>query len=1385
MAQHGDQRSAAHGKLGHQKTPSFIAAVVENAIAAVCGSPPAALAKGGFTDVGLHTGGKARDTAWALVLEASCALLCDLSFPVIRNHCRPYLHLLLVHILAWALGEHMEVTESSVLCVDVGVSLLSELCSIGSVLAEQRYIVEGLAQFCCEQRAKLEHHQSNCAQAQMSLFTLPSTSDLQSVFSSPEEHVQHFSFTAPDSPRFTAASSSSQVLSRATATIQPREVQQSGDEICTLHSWLLQHTDTDWNSLLLRFHTCKHALFTACCHYLPRGSCALSLSHTQLEECVSIFRQCTNSIVGHPGSSEALGLARIYSVETLGIWIAACLLHKLVVTSHPHLQAYRLPLDFRKLQQLVLEEAAANGCLLIVSEYCQRYLKGDSMAMFSTIDFSATRAIAQAEVMANPDLMQFHKDQQNNAGRLMEERWKKVLEKKKWLKDLRVRLQKAKNKRDAYIPRYHYDYGYQNLAAVVTQLEQSIDEANSPPPVCILPFPQGSTEANVVVFFAKGSDDIHALASLLYMAQQLIFPRGPYEDFPGIPYSVTWASHLINHGVPHCANRLVFLVWDQYTRIPQQVGPCTVDEYRSPSDGVWWPDDCGQKLAWQGGNLEQDKKSVWFNPFFTPDQRKISCFFTAALRFPCLQWAMYTWSSIDNVSDLARSNLGLCRQKDRPQWLSPLGFQAFTTMRAGAHQQLRHVACALHDRQLPLHEPAVHSLILQTLYHVGPFCSTGTGAGISLAWKRDLHTGDFLSQLTEEVAATLSQLQCKVREHQAMLLLGELAGFIRQYNGKDLRQECASVCDAWTQDAVKQLAKVEAEVYVDPRQVHEMRSRECLFSGYALLCYHTGPLSREDAATMLKFAVRMRQGLVFADGTPLKDVVRSTELKCENALAARAYEILQLLDDAALTAALNSVVEGSHSSLTWTRITPCSTAFHAHASAGAGPLYSLNVLTGLVLVDGYPLQTLPQSVLSHKLYQRCFGDRRFEVSREGSQWTTTRTLHGFCYQFELDEADGLHVTEVDTAAQEVLTLNDMINLPDKLPKRVTSMGSFWYSAKHTAIVVRPLCFQEHHPLFLATGVGTSSCRLFTVSQRKTCHWLELLQLADSGKLSQLVTPTSPTLRRLVELLSKFDTPDFIHVVLQPVPRRSPRSPVFTLQLQLPRFQQHFDIRADGCVASLDRRGFFLSGKQLLPCLSRFTGYLVVVGDSGVATELLVPDGTVHRKDNGEVSVQVSREPDAQLNYMAYRWKERLHLLHAHDNEARLHLAALLAASGTLLAEPALGVTGADAALQLVRRSFPSRPLSQAEAVKLQSVAQYSAGFPCLAVLCQCLAETAGQLHCLYPPPADAVAFYNKDVATEYCRKCTSNAGDRRLPLLLPRKRSLHSTRFSRVPGTIN
>ena len=80
-----EKQNPSGGRKSHfQRTPAFIHSAVQAALRAVSSqqmssSTPFPPPRGGFTDVGLHTGGKARATSWPLVqsmIKVSRVLQC-------------------------------------------------------------------------------------------------------------------------------------------------------------------------------------------------------------------------------------------------------------------------------------------------------------------------------------------------------------------------------------------------------------------------------------------------------------------------------------------------------------------------------------------------------------------------------------------------------------------------------------------------------------------------------------------------------------------------------------------------------------------------------------------------------------------------------------------------------------------------------------------------------------------------------------------------------------------------------------------------------------------------------------------------------------------------------------------------------------------------------------------------------------------------------------------------------------------------------------------------------------------------------------------------------------------------------------------------------------
>ena len=110
--------------------------------------------------------------------------------------------------------------------------------------------------------------------------------------------------------------------------------------------------------------------------------------------------------------------------------------------------------------------------------------------------------------------------------------------------------------------------------------------------------------------------------------------------------------------------------------------------------------------------------------------------------------------------------------------------------------------------------------------------------------------------------------------------------------------------------------------------------------------------------------------------------------------------------------------------------------------------------------------------------------------------------------------------------------------------------------------------------------------------------------------------------------------------------------------------------------------------------------------------------------------------DAERQLVAYDLHPRFKNIEANCIEARLQLAALFAATGSLLPELDTQKTGGEVALELVRQCWVNCPLTKAEQKQLLSVSLFDQHVPALSLLCHNLSESSTRTSFLHMPPTD-------------------------------------------------
>ena len=562
----------------------------------------------------------------------------------------------------------------------------------------------------------------------------------------------------------------------------------------------------------------------------------------------------------------------------------------------------------------------------------------------------------------------------------------------------------------------------------VEHTQRLLRQWGRPPEAVIQPLPQSPAIALRWLFFLHMPPLFRALSRATFLAQQLLLP--PDVDLP----PVDWKSRLASHYNAHQASAYaaveprqghdgaVLLVSSDAAIEPTRVGPSHVNSYTTPQHGVWHPDGMRLGMGWQGSGSKADAWTCAFDPFLPVTRQATVDAFTEQLPEEAieLQWAMPQYGTAATPAD--RGNLAIATQDARPHWLSKPGYLDFGALRAYPCLQLRKLCVALHERSLPLGHPAVQTLVRQALYHLGTFTDAAKPA---LAWRTewDATKSDLLPVLCEEVGSLADELSQMPRSYESVTLLGEVAAYLSDWHAPflPLARRFGVMAAEWADDLEVTIQDAAAE------NSKHVRAKQCLLRMSALVSYANGELSVADVAAMVRLMVLIAHGRVFEEEDALQGEIAAMHVRCCHVMAKRSTRIqeAQGQEPAILLAAVRGVLRRAPADLvmnvgySWAK--EGIVASRKDGTGSDGHLYSINYLTGTVLLDGWPHKRLPAEIVGHPLYQRTFGSWNFEVAGRGVH-KTSRPVRGRFYEFYLagEGAEGeLVVIEVDDRGQRL------------------------------------------------------------------------------------------------------------------------------------------------------------------------------------------------------------------------------------------------------------------------------------------------------------------------------------------------------------------------------
>jgi hypothetical protein len=546
---------------------------------------------------------------------------------------------------------------------------------------------------------------------------------------------------------------------------------------------------------------------------------------------------------------------------------------------------------------------------------------------------------------------------------------------------------------------------YNAACSRVSSKEAEITLMVAAPPPVLQPIPRQKTLALGWLFIFHMPSSFRMLSRFSFLSQQMLLPSPSDEAYGHIfsAYCTPIASNVYNQlssvttfaddTARHVKRSDGCVMLQSRRKLPRNYGPNHVDNFTSPEDGVWYPDDMRPDMVWYGSSCSVEVQLGFvdvgcFNPFAALPAEVPEQLFTEKLKVaPHLQWTMHVGRSVSLCSD-KMGNRGIADQREKPGWLiSKPSFLTFTSLRSYPTGQLRRLCDALHQKELPLSHPGVIALVRQVLYHIGTLHVTPAQQIPGLLWRTDWEVeGDVLSPLCCELEQLASELDPAPRDHDAVLLLGEVAAYLSTWY-----PACAAVTRrfaAMTSRVADEMEENITGAAPQPAVQQQLQARQCHLRMLSLLCYGAGALTTdEDIADTLRLTVLIKHFNVMLDTITAEQALsmRALLYRCMNIMARRSADtilsltppsgpleqlLLHVSKGYMLTAAISSVLQRTPANLQWYRIDAngsrpiisdtMAVSSSYEAEGDDGHLYSINVLNGTVLLDGNPPGRLPR-----------------------------------------------------------------------------------------------------------------------------------------------------------------------------------------------------------------------------------------------------------------------------------------------------------------------------------------------------------------------------------------------------------------------------------------
>ncbi|KAG4070394.1 hypothetical protein HA402_006536 [Bradysia odoriphaga] len=338
----------------------------------------------------------------------------------------------------------------------------------------------------------------------------------------------------------------------------------------------------------------------------------------------------------------------------------------------------------------------------------------------------------------------------------------------------------------------------------------------------------------------------------------------------------------------------------------------------------------------------------------------------------------------------------------------------------------------------------------------------------------------------------------------------------------------------------------------------------------------------------------------------------------------------------------------------------------------------IDVIKGLFFVNGLPLSRLPYEMTQHEMFQRVFGNASFEVQRDASnRYCTIQKNSEFTYEFEHLNGNLIIWERSANNSDYVNELIPFSELARQFPYMLIRHYVHWWNKQANCIEFR----QRSH-----------GQRNYMNRTPVDYEWnLASKQLVHVKSKRPLMNFKHATYKRIAEHLVRLEDPKYMHVFMD-----APR----VVSVELSRMKLKFELDCSAAqeeffLESKEFHGMRVSRTQRIGTLYGLSQGLVLESgdvDSSRTRILLIPHGSVNIVESSAhifVNIDTTETDIRTPPFYKYQVNEFCRHLTASDSShaSWFYLAYLHAITSHGEAEPLLGMSGTERALQILQSAF--------------------------------------------------------------------------------------------------